>query len=100
MNRALLVAFSLVATLAVAPAVAYADDFEAQCTAQDKSPESVKSCKCASDKLTGGDRAAALEAMKAVNTALASGKAEDAAVATQKNAKGIEIIMTAQASCM
>lgn len=96
LKAALAVAFVAVAM----PSVALADDFEALCTAQDKSADSVKSCKCASGKLTGADRAAAMEAMKAVNTALASGKAEDAAAATQKNAKGVEIMMTAQATCM
>ena len=85
---------------AAVPAVAHADDFEAQCTATDKSDASVKSCKCVSEKLTGADRSAALDAMKAMNTALASGKPEDAAEATQKNAKGLEILMTAQMACM
>jgi hypothetical protein len=82
------------------PAVAFADDFEALCTATDKSEPTVASCKCASGKVTGADRSAAIEAMKAMNTAMASGKAEEAAAATQKHGKGIEIVMTAQASCM
>jgi len=92
-------AVATVAMMAV-PAIAFADDFEALCTATDKSEPTVASCKCASGKVTGADRTAAIEAMKAMNTAMASGKAEEAAAATQKHGKGIEIVMTAQATCM
>ncbi|WP_372395638.1 hypothetical protein ABMY26_10490 [Azospirillum sp. HJ39] len=92
-------AVTAVAMMSV-PAVAFADDFEALCTAADKSEPTVKSCKCASDKLAGADRTAAIDAMKAVNTAMAAGKAEEAAAATQKHGKGLEIMMTAQATCM
>ena len=93
---AVVAAFAAVAL----PTMAFADDFEALCTATDKSEPTVKSCKCASGKLTGADRTAAIEAMKAVNAAMAAGKAEEAAAATQKHGKGIEIMMTAQATCM
>ena len=86
--------------MASIPAVAFADDFEALCTAADKSEPTVASCKCASGKLSGADRTAAMEAMKAVNTAMAAGKVEEAANATAHHGKGIEIMMTAQASCM
>lgn len=82
------------------PTVAFADDFEAQCTIADKSEQNVKSCKCASAKLTGADRTAALEAMKAVNGAILAGKTAEASAATEKHAKGLEILMTAQMSCM
>lgn len=92
-------AFAVLAAVTV-PTMAFADDFEALCTAADKSAPTVKSCQCASTKLTGADRTAAMEAMKAVNGAMAAGKAEEAAAATQKHAKGIEILMTAQATCM
>jgi len=98
--RTLKVAIVAAFALMSVPAMAYADDFEALCTGVDKSPETAKSCKCASGKITGADRTAALEAMKAVNAAMASGKAEDAAAATSKHAKGVEIVMTAQATCM
>jgi len=100
MTRMLLSVLSAAFIITMTPMIALADDFEALCTAQDKSADSVKSCKCTSDKLTGADRASAMEAMKAVNAAMAGGKAEDAAAATQKNAKGVEIMMTAQAACM
>lgn len=82
------------------PAIAIADDFESLCVTGDKSPDAAKLCKCASDKLTGADRKAAMEAMKAVNAAMAAGKVEEAAEATMKHAKGVEIMMTAQATCM
>jgi hypothetical protein len=82
------------------PSIALADDFEALCINGQNVPEIAKSCKCASDKVTGADRTTAIEAMKALNAAIASGKAEDAANATMKHAKGAEIIMTAQATCM
>lgn len=98
--RALKIAFVAAFAVAAVPALAFADDFEALCTATDKSEPTVKSCQCASTKLTGADRTAAIEAMKAVNGAMAAGKAEEAAAATQKHAKGIEILMTAQATCM
>lgn len=93
---ATVVAFSA----AFLPNVAFADDFEALCAGSDKTPEVAKSCKCASDKVTGADRATVLDAMKAVNAAMASGKAEDAAAATSKHGKGVEILMTAQATCL
>lgn len=83
------------------PTVAFAaDDFEALCVGPIQTPETVKACKCASGKLTGADRTAAMEAAKAMNAAMASGKPEDAAAATGKHAKGLEIMMTVQASCM
>ena len=98
--RALKIALVASFAAVLLPTVAFADDFEALCTATDKSEPTVKSCKCASGKLAGADRTAAMDAMKAMNTALTSGKPEDAANATSKNAKGLEIMMTAQASCM
>ncbi|PWC35896.1 hypothetical protein [Azospirillum sp. TSO35-2] len=93
-------AIAAVFAAALFPAVAFADDFEALCTGVDKSAETAKSCKCASEKITGADRVTVLDAMKALNAAMASGKAEDAAAATSKHAKGAELLMTAQATCM
>ncbi|WP_448190436.1 hypothetical protein [Azospirillum sp. sgz301742] len=98
--RMLMIAAVAAFTAVSAPSIAFADDFEALCVGSVSTPETVKSCKCASGKLTGADRTAAMEAMKAVNAAMTSGKAEEAAAATSKHAKGVEIMMTAQATCM
>ena len=98
--RMLMIAVVAAFTVISAPTVAFADDFEALCVGPIQTPETVKSCKCASGKVTGADRTAAMEAMKAMNAAMTSGKPEDAAAATGTHAKGVEIMMTAQATCM
>ena len=98
--RTLKIAIAATVAAILLPTVAFADDFEALCTGVDKSAETAKSCKCASGKLTGADRTTVLEAMKAMNAAMTGGKPEDAATATSKHAKGVEILMTAQATCM
>ncbi len=99
MNRFMIIAAASVASVSLS-SVAFADDFVALCTGADKSPETEKSCTCAAEKLTGAERAGALEAMKAVNAALTSGKPEDAAAISTTHAKGLEAVMTAQVSCM
>lgn len=94
--------FAFAAAIAVMAlsAPAMADDFVALCTGEDKTPEVAKSCACASEKITGADREAALAALKATAAAVKSGKPEDAAAITTNHAKGVEVIMTAQMSCM
>jgi hypothetical protein len=83
------------------PSLAHADEFEALCTAMDTTGVSAASCACASGKVTKeDDRTAAIEAMKAVNTALASGKPEDSATVTAKHAKGLQIVTMARTACM
>jgi len=89
-------AFSVVLVVGAARA----DDFVAECTKNDKTPGADKVCACAAGKLAGADRATALAAMKATNAAAASGKAEDAANAMAQHAKGMELVMTAEAACM
>jgi hypothetical protein len=80
--------------------IARADDFIALCAKYDPTPGSDKVCACASGKISGPDRALAIDAMKAMIAAMASGKPEDAAAITANNAKGLEVIVTAEATCM
>ncbi|WP_448191736.1 hypothetical protein [Azospirillum sp. sgz301742] len=97
--RALKIAIAATFAAVLLPAVAFADDFEALCeTAQ--SPQNAKICKCAAGKLTGADRTAAMEAVKAMKAAMASGKPEEAVMVNSQHAKGVELMMTAQATCL
>ncbi|MEI6557454.1 MAG: hypothetical protein WCO00_03530 [Rhodospirillaceae bacterium] len=99
--------FAAVAAFAFAAltGIAKADDFVALCVKADQvpgveNPTAEKTCTCASGKVAGADRKLAMDAMKAMIAATASGKPEDAASATANNAKGIEIMMTAEATCL
>ena len=97
--RALKIAIAATFAAVLLPTVAFADDFEALCEGA-QTPQNVKTCKCAAGKLTGTDRTVAMEAIKAMKVAMTSGKPEDAAAASSKHAKGVELMMTAQATCL
>lgn len=90
-----------VAALSVAGFVssASADDFTTLCESA-QNPQNAKVCKCAAGKLTGADRSAAFEAAKAMKAAMMSGKPEDAAAVNTNHAKGLQILQTAQATCL
>ncbi|PWC52766.1 hypothetical protein [Azospirillum sp. TSO22-1] len=96
--RALTIALATAAAVSLSTA-AFADEFLALCDAA-QNPQNAKVCKCAAGKLAGADRAAAFEAAKAMKAAMASGKPEDANAVTTKHAKGLEILRTAQATCL
>ncbi len=85
--------------------LARADDFVALCIKSNQvpgveNPAAEKICTCASGKLAGADRTLAIDAVKAMNAAVASGKPEDIAAATTGGGKGLELLMTAEAGCM
>ena len=98
-------AAAAVVFLSATVGVARADDFVSLCVKADQvpgveNPNAEKTCSCASGKVSAADRPVALAALKAMAAAAASGKLEDVASATANNAKGLEIMMTAEASCM
>ena len=99
--------FAAVVALAITAAfgVAKADEFVDLCVKSDQTPGAEKAtvekaCACAAGKVSVADRPQALAAMKAMADAIASGKPEDMANATANNAKGMEIMMTAELTCM
>ncbi|WP_296340637.1 hypothetical protein [Reyranella sp.] len=79
---------------------ASADDFIKECQAGTPGPDSAKICKCMSDKVSGGDRANAIEAMNKTNAALAKGTQADPSTMTPKVMKGVETVMKVQLECM
>jgi len=86
--------------------VAKADDFIALCTKSDQSAgvdteELERVCSCASSKITkSSERALAMEAMKAIVTAITSDRPDDMAAISRKYGQGIEIMLNAEAVCM
>jgi hypothetical protein len=90
---------AVVMTLGLSFAAA-ADDFAKECKIGNPGADSDKVCGCMSDKITGADRADAIEAMNKTNTAMAKGAAADPNTMTPKVMKSMEVIMTAQAACM
>lgn len=97
--RALKVVLAATFAAVFLPTVAFADEFEALCQGAAQTPQAAKSCTCVAGKLAGADRTAAMEAIKAMKAAMTSGKPEDATAASSKNAKGIEALMAAKATC-
>lgn len=79
---------------------ASADNFMKECQAGTPGPDSVKICTCMSEKIGGGDRADATEAMSATNAALAKGAQADPSTMTPKVAKSLETVMKVQLQCM
>ena len=97
MNR---FAFGLAAAvlLAVSGGQAFADDYVALCKASEQgNPDADKVCNCASGKLAGADRTAAMTALKAINDAMSKGKTPDASADISK---GVQAQATAEAACM
>ena len=99
--------FAAVMALAITGTVgvAKADQFVDLCVKSDQTPGAEKAtvektCACAVGKVSAADRPQALAAMKAMADAIASGKPEDMANAMANNAKGMEVMMTAEAMCM
>ena len=68
----------------------------AQCIATDNSERNAKACKSLSERLTGADRTAVLDAIKALNTAATNGKPEEAAAAMRNNGEGLDILELVQ----
>jgi hypothetical protein len=90
---------ALAMTLGLSFAAA-ADDFAKECKIGNPGADSDKVCSCMSDKITGADRADAIEAMNKTNAAMAKGGAADPNTMTPKVMKSMETVMTAQVSCM
>ena len=91
--------------MTAAAGVAKADEFVDLCVKSDQTPGAdkaalEKTCACAAGKVSAADRPQALAAMKAMADAMVSGKPEDMANAMANSGKGMEIMMTAEATCM
>ena len=98
--KKLLVAGIAVAFASTFSLAASANDFMKQCQAGTPGPDSAKICKCMSDKITGQERAGAIEAMTKTNAALAKGAQADPSTMTPQVMKGMETVMTVQVQCM
>ncbi|HYD31624.1 MAG TPA: hypothetical protein VEB64_12310 [Azospirillaceae bacterium] len=85
-------------TASAMSSAALADDFIAACKQSDPNPEAEKICTCASDKIAGADRAAAIAAMKAMTAALTEGKADANLAPDQMMA--LQAVLAAEAACM
>jgi hypothetical protein len=75
---------------------ALADDFVKECRVGNPGPDGEKACICISGKLSGPDRAAAIDAMVKTNAAMAKG---DTSILTPEVLKTMGSVMTLQASC-
>jgi hypothetical protein len=92
-DRAWVPAFALTVGVAFA---ALADDFIKECRVGNPGPDGEKACICISDKLSGPDRAAAIDAMVKTNAAMAKG---DTSILTPEVLKTMGSVMTLQARC-
>jgi hypothetical protein len=79
---------------------ALADDFIKECKIGNPGADADKVCTCMSGKVTGADRAGAIDGMNKTNTAMAKGGAMDPSTMTPQVMKGMETVMTAQVACM
>lgn len=79
---------------------AVADDFIKECKIGNAGPTADKVCGCMSEKITGSDRADAIEAMNKTNEAMAKGTAAAASGMSPKVMKSMEVVMGAQVACM
>jgi len=86
---------AFVLTVGVAFA-ALADDFIKECRVGNPGPDGEKACICISDKMSGPDRAAAIDAMVKTNAAMARG---DTSILTPEVLKTMATVMTFQARC-
>ena len=75
---------------------ALADDFVKECRVGNPGPDGEKACVCISGKMSGPDRAAAIDAMARTNAAMAKG---DTSILTPEVLKTMGSVMTLQASC-
>jgi len=75
---------------------ALADDFVKECRVGNPGPDGEKACVCISGKISGTDRAAAIDAMARTNAAMAKG---DTSILTPEVLKTMGSVMTLQASC-
>jgi hypothetical protein len=75
---------------------ALADDFVKECRVGNPGPDGEKACVCISGKISGPDRAAAIDAMARTNAAMAKG---DTSILTPEVLKTMGSVMTLQASC-
>jgi hypothetical protein len=94
-NRLRAAAFACALTAAT-PFAAFADDFVKECTAGNPGPDGEKACNCMSAKVTGPDRAAAIDAMSKTNTAMKKG---DTSLLTPEVMKTMATVMSVQADC-
>jgi hypothetical protein len=75
---------------------ALADDFVKECRTGNPGPDGEKACSCLSDKMSGPDRVAAIDAMNKTNAAMAKG---DTSMLTPEVLKTMATVMTLQAAC-
>jgi hypothetical protein len=92
-DRASAMAFVLTAGVAFS---ALADDFVKECRIGNPGPDGEKACNCMSDKMSGADRAAAVDAMNRTNAAMAKG---DTSILTPEVLKTMGSVMALQAGC-